>query len=259
MSKPEAKKTMKDHTQSVRHDENNSTPDWACRKSYVEDTEGLDNDQWRWEFLRRDPDYRRAWGRRCGEPDIDSANAAWFDLPYFIDPALKAKQLDKKPSFLRTEEGSQLHDLRCAITQPFSKRGQQALDNEFFASHIRSILCDKERAVFVFDITKPLAPQIDRAETALDTLQQKCRDQIEQQLKRHGKSMPRRGAYEDLPEICMRDIPPKLDHLRVLDARNQDVSFTCIGEVIYEVEGYDAAAIRGSREYAYAKQFWKMI
>lgn len=234
-------------------------PNWQDTTVYLKEPADLLLDEWRWEFLRRDQGYRRAWLKRCGDTNIDSVNAAIFDLHGFIDPAISAKRLKEPLKFLRSEEGSQLHNLRGFISKYFPKDEAREIDYDFLTSRMRSLLCDKERAVFVFDITKPLSPQIRRAFASLEILQRNYRELIVGQLTKHGKKMPRRGASEEIPEICVRDVPPSPEHLRVLDARNEAVPFVDIGKVIYNVKDSDAAAIRGLREYRYAKMFWKLI
>ena len=231
-------------------------PDWIDRALYQRDTKELSLDMWRWEFLRRDNNYRRSWNRKGKNEETNAVNAGAFDLPYFINPSLKALELKDALRFVRTDEGTQLHDIRCSIIKFFSKEKGHALDNEFFTSHFRSLFSDPEKAVFAFDLTKPLEPQVERASIALDALQLDYRDSIAKQLRK--KKMPRRGSADEIPEVWLRQIPPNLDHLRILDARAKKVPFAEIGRVIFNDVDYDAAAIRASREYSYARIYWRM-
>lgn len=232
--------------------------DWTDRNVYKELTQGYNDDQWRWEFLRRAPEYQHAWKTRSPHPDADSANAYGFDLESFIDPQTLGSQLGDDFKFIR-QSGYQLHDVVCSIFQHFPKKEAQALDKDFFTTSIRSILNNKERAVFVFDITRPIPEQINRVKSTLIRLQEDYRSSIESQLKNNGHKLLKRGKGSEIPEIIINQIKPNINQLRTLDARSCNVSFSEIGKIIFGIPDTHEAGKRGKDEYLYAVSIWRLL
>ncbi len=232
--------------------------DWTDRNAYKELTQGYNDDQWRWEFLRRAPEYQRAWKTRSLDLDIASANAYRFGLENFIDPQIPSKQLGDHIKFVR-QTGYQLHDVVCTISHHFPKKEAQELDREFFTTSIRRILNDKECAVFVFDITRPILEQINHVKSTLVKLQEGYRSSIESQLKNSGYKLPKRGKGSEIPEIIINQITPNINQLRTIDARSCDASFSDIGKIIFHVLDDHEAGKRGKDEYLYAVSIWRLL
>jgi len=229
-------------------------PDWRDGSKYKKATEGLSPKQWRWEFLRRDPHYRRSWGRRSGKEEIDRMNAGGFDLPEFIDPAVPAHKLKKPLAYLRAHEGSPLARVCYSLGDEQRNRRHELL-------YYRKILSDENLAVFVFTVTKHIDDQVEHARQQLHKLQGNYKESIESQLRKNKSRLPRRGSSADTPIIVGKKgfSPNKLNYLRVLDARNEKVAFAKIGKVVFRVEDYANAASRAKKEYDYARMVWKIM
>ena len=230
--------------------------DWKNVEEYKKATKDLNLYQWRWEFLRRDPDYQQAWKDRKGVVEIDNLNVAAFDLETFIDPQISANKLKNSIKFI--QRPYQLHDFKCAISKYFPKNEGERFDTEFFTTSVRSILNDKEKAVFIFDLTRPIDDQIIHVKSELLKAQESYDQYITSRIA-HGKKRPRRGIETEIPLIVKNRIAPKIDHLRVLDAKAKGVKFKEIGSVIFRVSDPKEAHTRGKREHYYATQIWKIL
>jgi hypothetical protein len=231
--------------------------DWKNRELYKKATEGLTLDQWRWEFLRRDPDYQAAWKKKKGVGKTKDMNAAAFDLEIFIDPQIAAKQIKQNIKFIR-RAGYQLHDVECAVLKYFHKEKAKRLDKDFFTSSVRPLLRDKGKAVFVFDVAKPIQEQIDHVKAELVKAQKAYEKYIASRIAKN-KKRPRRGVESEIPLIIKKQVMPKLDHLRALDAKSQGAKFGDIGKTIYNVADPSDARKRGKREHFYATLMWQIL
>jgi len=154
------------------------TSDWRDEDSYS-DLEGSTAKQWAWEFLRRNPEYREAW------ESGDSASAAAWGLEELTDPDGEC------PRFLPPSYGAMLIGERDqGVTVP--------------AGHVR----------YDFDLTQPLAPQLEKAGQDLRLVQE-----MEQQI----------GTMT--PPVFRRQRRDKwVTYLRVLDAEADGAPQSEIGK-----------------------------
>ncbi|MBE9549791.1 MAG: hypothetical protein IMF09_10330 [Proteobacteria bacterium] len=197
-------------------------PNWKDRESYPHNGDDLSDALWRWEFIRRDPDYRQAWAR-----------GTEAETPLFRIPALEDQQHiqryyclyqlydpSKKGGFHETlfiQKGG--YTTRHASSKDTLDRidmfNKKFTDPAIQDAHLRSTiesLCalsdlswDGKVSLAVFDLSKPLTEQFDQIKVLLKE-QQKYYKQREIGFKKQKGKWPR--------------------YLRVIDAKDQGASYT---------------------------------
>jgi hypothetical protein len=177
-------------------------PNWTDRASYPK--RAADR-VWRWEFLRRRPDYREAWeGRQDAVSDNGSGILSvvtddhetvmfQFGVPIIYDPRRSFDDWTLRFLF-RAPSGF----LVCY--DPHRRKGDRLVD-------------------YRFDLTKPLKSQLAKAERHLSALQKEVR----------GTPKTPRPS----PELWSL-------YLRVIDARDCQASWQIIGDVLWPAHMGDA-------------------
>jgi len=178
-------------------------PNWKDRDAYLKYVDIHDR-SWRWEFLRRDPDYQRAWER-----------AEKTDLSEWRVPAREDKQL--------SENLFRLHNLfdpkmvRNRIGDAFIVRGgstfkylksEDALElidklnippesqMDFLRSIIKDVLVlsdaanDGDLSLAIFDLNRPLAEQLKNIKHLLEGQQKYYKEKLIP-FRKHKKLWPR--------------------------------------------------------------------
>ena len=213
-------------------------PNWRDDKEYEfarpDISNPLANDQLRWEFLRRDQNYRRDW------QDLEKSRS-FFRLIEPLDPKVSSKELgDRSILFIDSV-------LRGGILGETAPRNIAAKKfPQKYGEHVLGL--ENDGFVIVgFDPLHPTKPQIKRAEKILNHYRQKL-------------------EKEDPEEIIFRENTPHTPQqlLRVLDAHNEGVKLQEIGQVIYFLTGNDPDQTSHARSVAHtqlkaAKTYWQRI
>ncbi len=200
-------------------------PDWRNGKAYPKPTD-LTHREWAWEFLRRHPAYREAWLRNSAAGTIPWCSTCYalgvaIDEEHFsdstdgliyprlidviIDPAHRLS--DEEMSYLLPKnDGYLTHPKNGQIIE-----GAYRTAKLFPESHLQwNVQAQKKRQEweegegivhFVFNLSKPLEPQIQQASTALAEAQR---------LRGEGKRVirrPRRGNIGEPNELGGFDTP----------------------------------------------------
>lgn len=216
-------------------------PSWLDAGAYP--GEGTSDAEWRWEFLRRRPDYRKAWADQYDE------SQARFD------------EMDSDGLFRDEENGRETFyalgtSLRSAC-EPFGLRIMLAPSSAFrpmspplflssagfgLSHHGNGhplALKDNQFAI-VFDISKSLSSQLERAKRFLTAVQGESFGEIK--APRH-----HRGLWAG--------------YLRAIDAREAGATFEFIYEEIHlrnlPQTAYDAKADKEQNWSALGLQVWK--
>jgi hypothetical protein len=135
-----------------------ATPSWANPKNYPEapGAPRITIEQWRWESLRRTPEYRRDWANlTSGDKEDKLRESGEMYERYRIYPA-------QDPAV------SPLHD--DVLLMPGYPRRYGGPRSE----RRQSFLLSKREVALVFDFTAPHADQLERAKALLHTLQDKA-------------------------------------------------------------------------------------
>jgi hypothetical protein len=232
-------------------------PDWRDESAYPGRDE-LSDKLWRWEFIRRMPDYRAAWAKAAErEYEIlrEIASNSNRDLSQFLTPDSVYFTVTRAVYWF-TEE---FKDVLKYHSHPFpnprlsyqqllhgglqggllgfgcrdEEGGTLAANPKPIDRDIHTILF-ANRVLIEFDLMEPGRPQFERAHARFERLQA---DYVEKQ------------NYSDRLEAKLRgrrrkDMWPR--YLRVLDARHEGVSYQEIGievnrltERSLEIEGMD--------------------
>jgi hypothetical protein len=159
------------------------TPDWMDAAGYPVPTE-MTHRAWRWEFLRRRPDYREAW-RRCSAagvretagvryalPDDYHAAELSFGLTRIYDPRspMAEKDLFRAGVFLEVAGAVREVYLENVLREGvwMGERKAHTGDGRMVERRIEQIRRQREReeqagrVSLIFDVSRPLAPQRSR-------------------------------------------------------------------------------------------------
>jgi hypothetical protein len=205
-------------------------PDWKDKNSYpvpFSESDNSDWQQWRWEFLRRDEEYRNDWLRiRAIDPDGKLALAA--NSSQYLDwtvPILVKEQYADPFYFQKKYKVKKLFN-------PAEKSPHQLAFYPFPSNSV----------TMLFDLDKPLSEQIDRAVSILRKYQKSIR----------GIILRDRDPGEKSKWPC---------YLQAIDAQDQGIVLSEIG---YEILGLDRKAYgrleakkAASDFLAIVRTFWK--
>lgn len=193
----------------------------------------LINDQLRWEFLRRNKDYRVTW------QDGESYRKI-FGLIAPIDPSLRGDQLDNK-SILFIDSVFRGSPVNMAAPNPSDEK-------EFIRSYAEFILQAEQDGFLIigFDPSQPVRPQINRAELILT--------KHHKNLLSSNEKISARGSQVKEPS--------KL--LRTLDAVFEETPPLEIASVIYKRSGKYADQKAAARAIVHervksAQDYWKKV
>ncbi|MEO7861453.1 MAG: hypothetical protein ABIU05_13635 [Nitrospirales bacterium] len=208
-----------------------NVPDWRDASLYPvpqPESDNSDLPQWRWEFLRRDKEYRQDWLRiRAIDPEGKLALLA--DSPRHLDwevPVL-VKEQHQNPFYFQKK-----YKLKRLFNPAHRKPAQLA----FYPLPSNSI-------TMVFDLDKPISTQVARAEQVLEKYQKAFRGVIS------------RANYPDKKKWPL--------FLRAIDAQDQRVPLSKIG---YKLLSMDKERHDLNQAKAYAasfleigRRFWKKL
>ena len=191
-------------------------PNWRNPEDYVF-VEDLEPDQLAWEFLRRNPDYRMHW-EDAERQEFSEFLLHTYGSEWYLDTLIDPD--DENPERIRW----------LKITRPaiVTRASRKFLNTS-----------DRTKIALGFDLELSIAQQLEDARLTL--LAQ--REELEQEGQLRPIVLPRRhGDYAQ--------------YLRVLDARQQGVEFTEIGEVLFprSSEFYDRRVEKANELYAQAKR-----
>lgn len=166
-------------------------PDWRDPEAYAY-TEGLHVHEWAWEFLRRNPDYRAAW-EKYQVAAAKGFGASWgvttrFGISDPVDPAIPAPE--GVPDWLETVDS--------VLDQ---------ITDEEYVERYGDGAPDDLKEIFIFDVGRPIKPQL---EIAAAWLRQAQQDAL--------------GKILEAPKVRRDNL---VLYLRLIDARDQGAS---IGE-----------------------------
>jgi len=182
-----------------------NVPDWKDKNSYPDPLPESDNSdwlQWRWEFLRRDKEYRQDWLRiRVIDPEGKLALAA-----------KSSKYLDWTVPILVKEQYSDpfYFQKKYKVKKLFNPAEQTPHQLAFYPFPSNS-------ATMLFDLDKPLTPQFGRALLVLSKYQKAIR----------GKVLRDRDSVEKSKWPL---------YLRAIDAQDQGVVLSEIGYELLELD-----------------------
>jgi len=217
-----------------------NVPDWRDESAYPSRDE-LSDKLWRWEFIRRMPDYRAAWAK-AAEQEYEilrkKASNSNRDLSQFLTPDSVYFTVSRAVYWFTKE----FNDVLKYHSHPFpnprlsyqqllhgglqggllgfgyrdEEGGTLAANPEPIDRDIHTILF-ANRVLIEFDLMEPGRPQFERARARFERLQA---DYVKKQ------------NYSDRLEAKLRgrrrkDMWPR--YLRVLDARDEGVSYEEIG------------------------------
>ena len=180
-------------------------PDWTDSAAYPQPDE-LTTREWWWQFTRRRPDYRNLWKQAQpleGEThryahDVDEFRLR-FELSVIHDPHLSLSdwslmQFRYARNFARSPRERLLE-----------QAGHPSANQTFAVATHRGKLADEAgHMLYNFDLSRPLAPQLARAQSWLESVQHELFGKI-------GTRRPRLANWRDF--------------LRALDGRDSGASF----------------------------------
>jgi hypothetical protein len=209
-------------------------PDWSDATAYPTSSEQLEDWQWRWEFLRRNPAYREAWKRAetypetkdaiywdesmrlCGfpsEPDKVIVEHGWHMGKRLLNPKTSLDSIGKE-SIFHNDNSAQLWlpILRYSIIEKYLEKNNFSLERQVkilmtYLKHVLTLLeIQNDKKVFLakFDLTKKITPQIEKTKKEIET-------------KLEGLDIPIQSMNQNRRENWVR-------HLRVIDAKDQGAS-----------------------------------
>ena len=218
-------------------------PNWTDEATYPL-AQKLNDTFWRWEFLRRRADYRQDWEmyyQTTYEYDVACANDPKYPTRYGKKvvspdhPAFKARM----PNSLEKYHLSGLPN--PTIAKPWMLSFDANYGRMYFGQgpdwmgggEEVSLCLSEWRVAAVFDLKKPLSPQLDKVKT----------DLLEWQEHQVGRNLERRKSRDEWPL-----------YLRVLDAVELGVSFQEIGRQLLDIQEDDVAEARITQLYKQACQ-----
>ena len=220
-----------------------SVPRWDCEDTYPR-PDSLNDTFWKWEFLRRRADYRQDWENHylaSYEYDVACANDPNYPTRYRKrvfppdHPGFKARM----PNSL--EKYHLIGLPNPAIAKPWMLSFDSNYGGIYFGQGPDWLgggeevkLCLSEWCVAaVFDLKKPLLPQMDKVKI----------DLMEWQEHQVGQNLERRKNRDEWPM-----------YLRVLDAVDLSVPFPEIGRTLLGIQDEEVAEARIGQLYKYACQ-----
>ena len=218
-------------------------PNWMDGRTYPQ-PESLNDTFWRWEFLRRRADYRQDWEKyyqATYEYDVTCANDPSYPTRYRRKvvapdhPAFKARM----PNSLEKYHLSGLPN--PSIAKPWMLSFDSNYGRIYFGQgpdwlgggEEISLCLSEWRVAAVFDLKKPLAPQLEKVKT----------DLLEWQDHQVGQNLDRRKSRDEWPL-----------YLRVLDGVELKVPFREIGRVLLDIQEDDVSEARIAQLYKQACQ-----
>lgn len=204
-------------------------PYWKNKNAYPK-SKDTKNEEWRWEFLRRDRKYREAWKKLCiGEfSEVYAEDLIEYGLVELQNPKKSYNELDKKIIFQQYPATKGKNGINewgyYDINEEQEERVEDILQNE------HTDLIEAR-----FNIMQPLSPQIARLRTLLEQKQKKA----------IGKILRHRVSDDTVL------------YLRAYDAILVGVDDTTIGGEIFGCPSRPYAATRGRKARQKIKKLWQ--
>jgi hypothetical protein len=208
--------------------------DWRNKEAYPNNHKTIKNEEWRWEFLRRDMNYREVWSTWDQGLGLTASadELIHYGLHEFLDPRLSYKQLPKKRKYIFQQYPAVLNQ-HGEISWTYSET------DEVLANDIESALNDAP-GDFVdirLNLRRPIALQMD-SQAARKILESKQKELIGRVL---------RHRVSDDPS----------EYLRTLDAAYVQASDQAIGSHIFGGTTKGSATTRGIQARKKARQMWQ--
>lgn len=197
-------------------------PDWTQAEEYPDPAHTSDR-QWRWEFERRQPQYRQRWEDVSGDPNRRPVPDV-FGVPVVRDPDHKyvMRVLCDPKCSMNDEAIRAAENLRTM----YSDHGHIVTYDDPEIRH-----CSDEFVDYRFSLAEPLNPQMEKAAMVLR----------EAQDEKYGTKNTARPSRELWPL-----------YLRALDAKECGVSYSEMGRVFWPTDVGDTKS-KARRTYELAK------
>lgn len=208
-------------------------PDWEDPTAYPE-TDDLDSQLWRWQFLRRREDYREDWLYWAPRThDSQFFRCQKIGPEHLEFQARMPGAFDKYSLFALLNPANPCpFYLRFLPTFGYIETGRGL--SYYRGGKLTELDLPEGTVAVTFDLTQPLKPQLARVKRAL----------VELQERRAGRRVERRRHPEKWPL-----------YLRVLDARDAGATWETIASKILVHERKEAAAARQIWEQAHQLMF----
>jgi hypothetical protein len=214
-------------------------PDWTDATAYPAK---LSNNAWRWEFLRRRDDYRQdwlAWKDRLREYDVWNSGPkkeGWEEMGLLADkkrevfvrydltgvyPPDPRKQ--QPPLFFRKDRPDRGKPYKILVSGYYRELVRPPSENKKIAQSLPPVTIPQDHALYVFDLSKQLTPQLKAAAKQL------------QESQSHLAKIKVFRARRDLWHI----------YLRALDAKTSGATNKQIWKVLSEDARADNPYARG--------------
>ena len=205
--------------------------DWRDTAAYP-DSRSTDNDMWRWEFLRRDPQYRERWltwyngqGQTASPDELIS-----FGLRDFLDPSVSYKKLVKKRPYIFQQYP--------AILDSNEVNWVYEDTDDRLESDIQSILNDTDSLIDIrIDLKRPITPQMESM--AIRNMLCERQKKLVGRILRH------------------RDSDDSVLYLRAIDAIFVGVKNATIGKHIFGGTTKPSQAARGRQAEKKVRNMWQ--
>jgi hypothetical protein len=216
-------------------------PNWEDFSAYPKN---LSNEQIKWEFVRRNSDYRLIWesyqeeldnNRHLSQENFENnvintfSSAVEYGLENLINPQKQAKELRGK-IFTAQYRGTKV-----------TSHSDGTLMTGTWGRNIKNIM-HENNAILVFDLKHPIPIQIKNAQTILKLEQRKIKSTKNIEVTTRG------GVTKEYSK-----------HLRLLDAYFERVSLTKIGVIVFKIEDKKDAQNRARYELKRAIQMWRYL
>lgn len=212
-------------------------PNWREEKKY-EYVRKLSNNQLFWEFLRRDPWYRRLWENHKKIDPIKQIGSGivYMGVDELIPPYVCGADMPKDmPTFATAGRGMPIHPLMDTPNIIYDQSDEELAEICLRLGCDLLELYDTEQVIIGFDPFLPIKPQIATATRVLKNIQK-------------SKKLKKKPN--------MRSASPKhVKLLRVLDAHEEGTAHIEIGKVVYGKEYYADANSEVSNRIKEAKKY----
>ena len=229
-------------------------PAWQDVNAYPSKPNELASWQWRWEFLRRRPQYRIIFLNLRGAAFAQDLIKINFDIECFIDPKLSAPELSNNPfAMLSGGESFRLPDRHYFETDFFCERNIELDDDagklttllDYFES-LNLFESDEgaDDEFFRLQHHKPIRPQKKLINKRLDSLQE-SRTKLKKHLRSEDKNDPF-SFHNALPQglrLAGKDQENWVRHIRIIDAKDQGATHAEIAKQFVEDEIVDEATV----------------
>nr|WP_287411694.1 DUF6499 domain-containing protein [Pseudodesulfovibrio sp.] len=195
--------------------------DWTDENNYLF-PDNFPRKRWAWEFLRRNPDYQQTWEEAQDNLPEDSS-ARWkdpSDRDFVIDDTARAKSFGLKTGVLNplTDYPVFLDFIRHDDVRIITGTGDELIGP-----------LPNYSVAIIFNIQKPLGPQLEEAKTRLNTIQRSFDDVFQSGFNSQDSTISPVEIKKKAP--THKDLWPT--YLRVLDARQAGCDAKTIAKKVF--------------------------